>query len=112
MYLSGCGLPGPDIETGVKLVTSARALGNLSTRASLTSHDLLPHIGEDGRKLLATTLRDRGASATPVRADVTTLREPLAAFQRKNNLASKGLTLETVNALGLYSVVPQKFKCH
>ena len=112
MYLSGCGLPGPDIETGVKLVTNARALGNLSARASLTSHDLLPHISEDGRKLLATTLRDRGASATPVRADAASLREPLAAFQRKNNLASKGLTLETVNALGLYSLVPQKFKCH
>jgi TPR repeat protein len=112
MYLSGYGLPGPDIETGIKLVTNARALGNLSARASLTSHDLLPHIGEDGRKQLATKLRDRGLTATPARADVATLREPLAAFQQKNNLANKGLTLETVNALGLYAVVPQKFKCH
>ena len=112
MYLSGCGLPGPDIETGIKLVTNARALGNLSARASLTSHDLLPHIGEDGRKQLASKLRDRGLGATPARTDVASLREPLAAFQQKNNLANKGLTLETVNALGLYAVVPQKFKCH
>lgn len=112
MYLSGCGLSAPDIATGIKLVANARALGNLSARASLTSHDLLPHIGDDGWKQLATTLRDRGLHVTPARADAASLRAPLLAFQQKNNLAAKGLTLETVHALGLYSVVPQKFRCH
>lgn len=112
MYLAGCGLPGPDIEAGIKLIANARALGNLSARASLTSHDLLPYISEDARKMLATRLRDHGVAAPAARADVAALRAPLQAFQRKNDLANRGLTLETINALELYSIVPTKFKCH
>ena len=112
MHLSGCGLPGPEIEKGVKLVAEARALGNLSARASLTSHDLLPFVTEDGRRALAAALKNNGFVSAGSRIDVASLREPLMTFQQQRNLATKGLTLETVNALGLYGIVPHKFKCH
>ena len=36
----------------------------------------------------------------------------LALFQESANLANKGLTLETIDALGLYDIVPKGFKCH
>jgi TPR repeat protein len=48
MYLSGCGLPAREVETGVRDIARARELGNLSARATLTSHDLLPYVDEDG----------------------------------------------------------------
>jgi hypothetical protein len=58
-YLAGCGLPSPLIAEGVKLMVRARALGNLSARAGLTSHDILKFIDAAGVAKLQTALAER-----------------------------------------------------
>jgi tetratricopeptide (TPR) repeat protein len=112
-FLAGCGLPAPKVQEGVKLIAQARALGNLSARASLTSHDLLKFISEAGVAELQTTLAQRHfftGRADGSDLDRTSL--ALVSFQDSENLAKKGLTLETIDALGLYDIVPKGFKCH
>ena len=112
-YLAGCGLPSPLIAEGVKLMVRARALGNLSARAGLTSHDILKFIDGAGVTKLQTTLAGRQFFKGSIdSADLDRTAMALAKFQDSANLAKKGLTLETVDALGLYDIVPKGFKCH
>jgi tetratricopeptide (TPR) repeat protein len=113
MYLAGCGLPRPDVETGVKLIARANNLGNLSARATLTSHDLLPHVDEKGIRRLQEALKKAGdyTAAIDGRAGPQ-LKRSLAQFQKRQQLAGKGLTLETVHKLGVYEIVPEGFRCH
>ncbi len=112
-YLAGCGLPSPLIAEGVKLMVRARALGNLSARAGLTSHDILKFIDAAGVAKLQTALAERQFFKGSIDAnDLGRTAIALAQFQDNANLAKKGLTLETVDALGLYDIVPRGFKCH
>jgi TPR repeat protein len=112
-YLAGCGLPAPKIAEGVKLIAQARALGNLSARASLTSHDLLKFVGEAGIARLQTALAGKQFFKGRINGkDFDRTSVALAAFQENGGLAKKGLTLETIDALGLYEIVPKGFKCH
>lgn len=112
-YLAGCGLPKPNVPDGVKLIAQARSLGNLSARASLTSQDLLKFVGEAGIAKLQGALAQR--KVYPGRIDGKDIEQTalaLAKFQDGAGLAKKGLTLETIDALGLYDIVPKGFKCH
>ncbi len=112
-YLAGCGLPAPEIAGGVKLIAQARALGNLSARASLTSHDLLKFVSEAGvAKLQGALAQHQFFKGRIDGKDLDRTSIALAAFQDSNNLAKKGLTLETIAALDLYGIVPKGFKCH
>jgi TPR repeat protein len=112
-YLAGCGVPAPKVEQGVKLIAQARALGNLSARASLTSQDVLKFVGATGIAELQTALAQRGLFSSRIDGDdIETTAAALAAFQDSAHLAKKGLTLETIDALGLYDIVPKGFKCH
>lgn len=103
MYLAGCGLPEADVETGVRTIVRARELGNLSAHATLTSHDLLPHISRPDETRLRARLKV-GRTAD--------LRVALKSFQQKRHLRIAGLSLETIHALGLYEIVPEGFRCH
>jgi len=112
-YLAGCGLPSPLVAEGVKLMVRARALGNLSARAGLTSHDILKFVDEASVAKLQTVLAERQFFKGPIDAkDLDRTAIALAQFQDSANLAKKGLTLETIDALGLYDIVPKGFKCH
>lgn len=112
-YLAGCGLPAPSIAEGIKLMVRARALGNLSARAGLTSHDVLKFVDEAGVSALQRALSQRQFFKGPIDGrDHERTSLALAQFQQSANLAMKGLTLETVDALGLYDIVPKGFKCH
>jgi hypothetical protein len=111
--LTGCGLPKRDVEGGLKLVAEARSLGNMSARATLTSHDMLKFVGDAGIKRLQEVLRRQGYYKQPPEGkDIAGVATALVAFQEHERLAKKGLTLETVNALGLYDIVPDRFRCH
>jgi tetratricopeptide (TPR) repeat protein len=112
-HLAGCGLPSPKIEEGIKFIAQARALGNLSARASLTSHDVLKFVGEPGVAKLQSVLAQRKFFTGRIDGkDLVRTSIALASFQESANLAKKGLTLETIDALGLYEIVPKGFKCH
>jgi len=112
-YLAGCGLPGPKVAEGVKLIAQARALGNLSARASLTSHDVLKFVDEAGVAKLQSALAQRQFFKGRIDGkDLDRTSVALASFQESASLAKKGLTLETIDALGLYEIVPKRFKCH
>ena len=111
--LTGCGLPRRDIEGGLKLVTEARGLGNLSARATLTSHDMLKFVSAGGLKTLQQALGDQGVYPKPADGtDLPGIAAALATFQDRKHLARKGLTLETVHALRVYDIVPDRFHCH
>lgn len=111
--LTGCGLPKRDVEGGVKLVAEARSLGNMSARATLTSHDMIKFVGDGGIRRLQEVLAGKQLyRGRPDGKDVAGVSEALAAFQAQEHLAKKGLTLETVNALGVYDIVPDRFHCH
>jgi TPR repeat protein len=113
MYLSGCGLAAPNVKTGIRNIARASDLGNLSARATLTSHDLLPYVDEGGVLALQLSLAQAAAyrGATDGKAGPK-LRAALAGYQRTHQLQEKGLTLETINALQLYDIVPEGFRCH
>jgi peptidoglycan hydrolase-like protein with peptidoglycan-binding domain len=113
MYLGGCGLPRRQPEMGIKEIARARALGDLSARASLTAHDVLPYVKQSGvvqlqmALLLADVFHGRANGVVG-----PSLRAALRAYQKNHNLADNGLTLETINELGIYDVVPEGFRCH
>lgn len=112
-FLAGCGLPAPDVKAGVKLIAQARALGNLSARASLTSHDLLKFVSAAGVAELQDALAQRHFFKGGIDAgDIDRTSLALVSFQDSEHLAKRGLTLETIDALGLYDIVPKGFKCH
>jgi tetratricopeptide (TPR) repeat protein len=112
-YLAGCGLPAPKVADGVKLIVQARALGNLSARASLTSQDVLKFVGDAGIAKLQGALAQRRFFTGRIDGrDLDRTSAALASFQDSANLAKKGLTLETIAALDLYDIVPKGFKCH
>ena len=112
-YLAGCGLPAPKVAEGIRLMARARALGNLSARAGLTSHDLLNFIDEAGLAKLQVALASRNFLAGAVNGkSLERTAEALARFQNGAKLVAKGLTLETIDALGLHDIVPKGFKCH
>lgn len=111
--LTGCGLPKRDVEGGLKLISEARGLGNMSARATLTSHDMLKFVDQPGMKRLQQELTRRGFySKAADGTDLAGVATALVSFQDQDHLARKGLTLETVNALGLYDIVPDRFHCH
>jgi TPR repeat protein len=112
-YLAGCGLPAPKVAEGIRLMARARARGNLSARAGLTSHDLLNFIDEAGLAKLQVALASRNFLAGAVNGkSLERTAEALARFQNGAKLVAKGLTLETIDALGLHDIVPKGFKCH
>ena len=112
-YLAGCGLPVPKIAEGVQLIAQARALGNLSARASLTSQDILKFVSADGVAKLQGALAQRQFFKGPIDGkDLARTSIALTSFQESSNLAKKGLTLETIDVLRLYDIVPKGFKCH
>lgn len=112
-YLAGCGLPAREVETGIRTIARARALGSLSARATLTSHDVLDHVEPQGVTRLQRALAADGAYRGPADgARRPELRAALAAYQTRHKLEARGLTLETIHALGLYDIVPEGFRCH
>ncbi|WEZ85651.1 caspase family protein (plasmid) [Rhizobium sp. 32-5/1] len=107
MYLAGCGMAKPDVGKALQLISRARDLGDLEAGATLTSHDLLPFLSDDGKTALADALSNAGISARP-----DALGAAVSAFQEQERLKIGGLTLETVHALKIYETVPAGFRCH
>jgi len=87
--------------------------GDLSARATLTSHDLLSHLSKANvirlQKALAAAGAYRGAVSGAVNSELKTA---LKVFQKRNNLTDNGLTLETIHSLVVYDIVPPGFRCH
>lgn len=112
-YLAGCGIPQREVETGVRTIARAKELGNLSARATLTSHDVLDYVGANGvtrlQRALSAAGTYRGATDGTARPE---LRTALSDYQKRHHLVEKGLTLETIHSLSLYDIVPQGFRCH
>lgn len=108
MYLAGCGMAKPDVARALQLISRARDVGDLEAGATLTSHDLLPHLSDGGKTALAEALAQAGIA--PV--DTDALASAVATFQRQIGLKAAGLTLETVHALKIYDAVPAGFRCH
>jgi len=113
MYLAGCGMDSPNVLRGVSLMVRAARFGDLEAETSLTAHDLLPHLSDRGRQSLQAALTGRALYDGPLDGKPNeALAEAVRKFQRDANLKEKGLTLETIHALGLHDAVPRGFRCH
>ena len=113
MYLSGCGLPGPDVEKGVGLITQARGLGHLESRTMLTSIDVLKSVDANGVTSIQKALAREGFFKGAVDGQKSdALTDALLDFQTSKNLARRGFTLETAYALKALDAVPKRFRCH
>ena len=106
MHVNGQGTD-QDFVAGVALLNEARALGSRPARISLTATDFSVLFEKPEFAALQEALEALGHYTSTVDGiDGPGTRAALTAYQSANDLSTNGVTLETLDALGLLGIIP------
>lgn len=106
MFINGHGVK-QDFKQGVTLLKQARSRGNKHARIALQTIDFSTVFEAREFKAVQKALRKSGHYSGKIDgAFGDGSKRALAVYQRTNGLARKGLTLETLDQLGLIGIIP------
>ena len=92
---------------GAELLKKARALGSRTARISMTSADFSVLFEPTEFKAVQRKLVETGYDPGPIDGDFDDRsKAALAAYQQENSLATNGITLETLDHMGLLGIIP------
>lgn len=106
MHVNGQGTE-QDFDTGVDLLNKARSLGSRTARISLSSSDFSVLFEAQEFRALQAALKGTGHYSGPVDGiDGPGTRAALYDYQTASDLATNGVTLETLDRLELLGILP------
>ena len=106
MHVNGQGVE-QDFAKGVALLKQAFRRGNRHARIAMQTTDFSVLFETAEFASVQKALKGAGDYTGPLDGDFGSVsKQALAAYQARNKLARKGLTLETLDALGLLGVIP------
>lgn len=106
MNMNGQGTP-QNFFTGAELLKKARALGSRSARISMVSADFSILFEAPEFKAVQQKLNDEGFEVGQPDGNFgPQSKKALKAYQQANNLQPNGITLETLDSLGLVEIIP------
>lgn len=106
MNMNGQGTP-QDFARGAELLKKARALGSRAARISMTSADFSVLFEKDEFEAVQQKLNEAGFDVGAPDGDFgPRSKNALKAYQQQGKLAQNGITLETLDSLGLVGIIP------
>ncbi|MDA7430496.1 caspase family protein [Primorskyibacter aestuariivivens] len=106
MHINGQGV-GQDFVEGTRLLNEARTRGHVQARVNLQGTDFGVLMSGGEFRKVQQELASRGHYSGPIDGDFGKgSKAALTAYQKANRFAENGLTLETLDALGLLGIIP------